>query len=251
MLWLGIDGTNYIHVLYHAKGGPDGVLDAFTARISALESVLQPSALVVCFDRRSFRHSIIEGYKGDRNERPEELTAVLSRAEAAAGSVAQVAAQDGFEADDCLATLATQAMRCGYEAVLATPDKDLRQCLAPGVKLLSKFSVHHGECVNGEWWTEKTLLEKYGLRANQWTSYQALVGDKSDNLPGAAGWGDVTTRKALAACGTLGAMLKKAASVPCTEKQRASLREFAKTAVDVLAVVTLRTDVDAVFDALR
>jgi DNA polymerase-1 len=250
MLYLGIDGTNWVHVLYHAKGGPDGVLDAFLARIAALDAALNPGALLTCFDRPSFRPAIIPAYKGDRDERPEDLGGVLASAEKAAGSVGQVAFQDGFEADDCLATLAAHGVRCGYQVVLATPDKDLRQCLAPGVRLLTKFRVERGECTAGEWWTEKTLLEKHGLRPDQWTSFQALVGN-NDNLPSAMGWGPKAAEKALEACGSLGAMLAKPDSVPCTDKQRASLREFGRIAVDVLAVVTMRTDVDAVFDALR
>ena len=100
MLWLGIDGTNWVHMLYHAKGGPDGVLDAFLARIAALDAALNPGALLTCFDRPSFRPAIIPAYKGDRDERPEDLGGVLASAEKAAGSVGQVAFQDGFEADD-------------------------------------------------------------------------------------------------------------------------------------------------------
>jgi DNA polymerase-1 len=248
--WLGIDATNWVHVLWHAQGGRR-VVPAVVERATALIERLDPQYAIACFDRRSFRHDIVPDYKAGRPDRPPELDAALEDAERELGDVCQIAAQDGFEADDGLATLALQGRRCEKRVILASPDKDLFQCLGGGVLILRKFVLSRGQVGDGEWFREADLWEKHGLLPTQWPDYQALSGDRGDSIGGCAGWGPVTTKAALQKCGTLGNMLNDPWKVPCSGKQRNSLITFGKRASDVLALVTLRTDCEAVFDALR
>lgn len=247
---LGIDGTNWVHVLWHAKSGRD-VVASFVARCQALLDALDPRAAVVCFDRRSFRHDLLAGYKASRKPREESLTVALRDCEAAAAELATVAAQDGFEADDGLATLAWITRQHAEPCVIASPDKDLRQCLFSGVKLLRNFRVRDGKPADGEWYTADTLFDAYGLDASQWVDYQMLVGDRCDGIEGCKGWGEKTAIAALERCKSIEEMFEKPWSVPCTDKQRGALIQFRQRSDVVRQLVTLRTDCEAVFDALR
>lgn len=247
---LGIDGTNWVHVLWHAKGGRD-VVGAFVGRCQALLDALEPRAAVCCFDRRSFRHDIFEGYKASRKPRDESLTAALRECETAAAELMTVAAEEGFEADDGLATLAHVARQQAEACVIASPDKDLRQCLADGVKLLRNFRVSDGKPVDGEWYTSYSLFDAYGLEAAQWVDYQMLVGDRGDGIEGCKGWGEKTAIAALERCKSIEEMFRNPWLAPCTDRQRGALIEFRKRAAVVRQLVTLLTDCEAVFDAMR
>jgi len=123
--------------------------------------------------------------------------------------------------------------------------------LAGRVRLLRNFSVRDGRPVNGDWYTQMALFDEFGLDARQWIDYQMLIGDRGDSIDGCKGWGEKTAAAALARCKSLEAMFSSPWTVPCTDRQRGQLIEFRKRADLVRRLVTLRTDVDAVWDALR
>jgi 5'-3' exonuclease len=248
---LAIDGTNWIHQLWHVSADGRGVLDAFLAWIAAVAEHVRPAATVICFDRRSFRHDLLPAYKSGRSEKPLALTVILQEAPAACAQLGTVAEQDGYEADDCLATIA-QVGRVQDRVVIASPDKDLRQCLVDErVTILRKFGTRKGKLSSPEWFTAAVLRKKYGLEPKQWTSYQALCGDPGDGIAGCDGWGDITSRKALEIGGTLAGCLAGHWKLPITERQRTALLAFQPRAAMTLDLVTLRTDVAAAVDALR
>jgi DNA polymerase-1 len=265
MIWLGVDGTNLIHALWHAMGSHrtvDGILAAFGKRIEALadpDNEIQPSVVLVCFDRRSFRHGILAGYKGNRPAKDDDLQRALELAPAAIADRWQPVYQDGYEADDLLATLATAAVASGHKCVICSPDKDLWQCLVPGrVSILRRFETSAGEITSQEWFTHANLEAwpkntPYGLKAWQWAEFQALVGESGDNVPGCPGWGEKTAGRALANAGDLAAMLRDPWAVKCTSKQLVQLQNWAKSPSGMRVVmdcVRLRTDVAAIKDAL-
>jgi 5'-3' exonuclease len=247
---IGIDGTNWVHVLWHATGGR-GVVASVVDRARALIDKLQPAAAVACFDRRSFRHGLVDGYKSDRKPRPAGLTEDLAAAETALGTLCTIAAEDGYEADDALATLAWYGKTAGVPVTLATPDKDLRQCLGGGCRILRSFVLRQGEATEGDWFTEMRLFDEYGLQASQWAEYQMLVGDRGDAVIGCPGWGEKTAAKALIKCKTLAECWRNPWAVPCTDKQRDALVKWKPQADLVRQLVTLRTDCQAVWDAMR
>ena len=86
---------------------------------------------MACFDRRSFRHDLYPLYKAHRKPKPAGLQAVLDEGPAAVASIAVPCAVDGYEADDCLATVARDAIAAGSRAVIASPDKDLTSASFP------------------------------------------------------------------------------------------------------------------------
>lgn len=248
---LGIDATNWIHQLWHAQGG-NQVCAAAVRRAKALIDALSPSAVVACFDRCSFRHDLVTGYKAGRQEKPAELLAQLAAAEEAFGAVATIAAEDGYEADDLLATLAAWGRQSNEPVVLCSPDKDLRQCLDGPVKLLRKFAVENHRPVHGEWYLARNLLEDYGLEPAQWVDYQSLVGDRSDAIAGCPGWGDKTAAAALRMHRGVEAMAELD-WITVGEKKLAALKRWVRGGQYALArqLVTLRTDCAAVWDAMR
>ena len=253
MITLGIDGTNWIHQLWYARGGEgvQAVTGAFLGWLRIVVEHVRPTATVVSFDRRSFRHELSADYKAGRPEKPIGLAAILEQAPALCLDLATIAQQDGYEADDCLATIARLG-RVQGRVVIASPDKDLRQCLVDErVTILRKFSGRGGKISSLEWFTAGMLRKRYGLGPEQWPSYQALVGDAGDGVRGVEGWGEVTARKALAAGGTLAGCLADHWKLPITERQRTALLAFQPCAELTLELVTLRTDVEAVADALR
>ena len=251
-MYLGIDGTNWIHQLWHANAGR-GVLDAVLRRIEALIAEFQPSTTIACFDRRSFRHGLEPTYKSGRGEREPGLDAVLQEAPAKIAELCLVCQEDGYEADDLLATLAWIGRHAGARTVLASPDKDLRQCLVEQrVGILRTFRTEAGKVKDLEWYGAADLRTKYGLEPWQWPDYQALVGDTSDSIKGADGWGEKTAARVLAKMGTLKNCFANPFGCPgITNRQRDSLVKFRARAETVLRLVTLQTDVTAVYDAMR
>ena len=264
MIWLGIDGTNWCHAIWHAMGASrtlDGMLRVFSQRLETLtnpENKIFPTAVLVAFDRRSFRHDLLPEYKAHRAKKDPDLNTFLAAAPAACVPHAHPVYQDGYEADDLLATLAALAVTGGARAILATPDKDLWQCLVAGrVSVLRSFGSAAGKLVDHDWFTATDLgnwpkKEPYHLQPAQWADFQALVGEAGDNVPGCPAWGEKTSARALAKHASIADMLKDPWSVACTPKQLASLQTWAKTKMPtVLDCVRLRTDVPCVRDALR
>jgi len=247
---LALDATNWLHATYHATNGV-GVLDTVKNRIAALSARVQPSTVLAYFDRRSFRHELYPGYKANRPSKPARLIEILQDAEEALFSHAELVWQNGFEADDCLATTARIGLERGERVILATGDKDVRQCLVDGqVTQLRGFKTDHGRTCDEKWCTAATLRDEYGLSPAQWPSFQALYGDTGDNLPGAKGFGQKTTLACLAKCANVGECLANPWALPLSDRLRQNLAAFKAEAETMLRLVTLRTDVAKVEAAL-
>jgi DNA polymerase I len=249
---LGIDATNWVHSLWHAQRGK-GVITALLQRIECLITAIRPRHVVCCFDRRSFRHDRYPAYKATRKEKDCTLVQDLADAPAAVMDLATIATEDGYEADDCLASLAALGQRLGEKVVLASPDKDLLQCLVDGqVTILRSFvRCSDGSFKEPVWQMADWLREKTKFSPQQWPDYQALCGDSGDNVPGCPGWGEVTSLAALQPAGSLAECFRNPWSLPITPRQQASLLKFRGQAELMLELVTLRTDVSAVVDAIR
>jgi DNA polymerase-1 len=268
-MMLAIDGTNWVHALWHAMQGAStaDVLSVFRRRIGTVAKHSGAAVVLVAFDRRSFRHDLLAGYKAQRAAKEPALEQLLAAAPEEAAKVGLPVYQDGYEADDLLATAAAIAVSRGDRSILCSPDKDLWQCLAAKqVSCLLKVKIDSGEIKDATWWTEAQLYdypdnpaaakrkEPYRLRPWQWAEYQALVGESGDNVPGCPKWGPETSGAALQKFGSIEAMLRKPWEIPCTNPQRTTLQNWAKSPTGMavtLQCVRLRTDCAAVWDALR
>jgi len=124
-IW-AVDGTNWIHADWFASR--KHAVHNFRERLRVVQAQFRPERLIVAFDRHSFRHDLCDSYKSQRPEKPPDLLDVLVDAEYAVRDLElDVAAHDGFEADDVLSSIAYAAVHCDCprKVVLASGDKDL------------------------------------------------------------------------------------------------------------------------------
>ncbi|MEV3873584.1 DNA polymerase I [Streptomyces sp. NPDC049906] len=153
-----------------------------------------PTHFAVAFDvsRRTWRSAEYADYKANRSKTPDEFRGQVELiGELLDAMHAERFAVDGFEADDVIATLATQAEAEGFEVLIVTGDRDSFQLVSDhttvlyptkGVSELTRF-------------TPEKVQEKYGLTPAQYPDFAALRGDPSDNLPGIPGVGEKTAAK--------------------------------------------------------
>ena len=208
----------------------------------------QPDYLAIVFDKgMSQREELYPEYKATREKMPDELAASLPRIlELVEGFHDEAVAVEGFEADDVIGTLAVKARDAGLEAVIVSGDKDLYQLVGPGIHLLNP-GRGGPTGVEAEWVDETNAHEKFGIPPEQITDYLALVGDSSDNVPGAPGIGPKTAVKLLQEHGGLEEILARAPEMTA-KRARESLTENADLVRLSKRLVTLQTDVPVELD---
>ena len=178
----------------------------FTAMLINLLRDEQPSHIAAAFDvsRKTFRVDKYPEYKAGRSATPDEFRGQIDiTKEVLVALGITVLAEAGFEADDLIATLATQAEDEGYRVLVVTGDRDALQLVSDdvtvlyprkGVSELTRF-------------TPEAVVEKYGLTPRQYPDFAALRGDPSDNLPGIPGVGEKTASKWIVEYGSLQALV--------------------------------------------
>lgn len=208
----------------------------------------RPDYLAIVFDKgMSKREEMYPEYKATREKMPDELAASLPRiremVEAFHDPVVEV---DGYEADDVIGTLALQAREAGLEAVIVSGDKDLYQLVGPGVFLLNP-GRGGPTGVAPEWVDESNAGDKFGIPPERIPDYLALIGDSSDNVPGAPGVGPKTAVKLLTDFEDLEDILAHASELS-GKRARESLTENADLVRLSKQLVTIQTDVPIELD---
>ncbi|HNM13030.1 MAG TPA: DNA polymerase I, partial [Mycobacterium sp.] len=184
----------------------------FTAMLINLLRDESPSHIAAAFDvsRQTFRVDKYPEYKAGRSATPDEFRGQIDITKEVLNALGiTVLAEPGYEADDLIATLATQGEQAGYRVLVVTGDRDALQLVSPdvtvlyprkGVSELTRF-------------TPDAVLEKYGLTPAQYPDFAALRGDPSDNLPGIPGVGEKTATKWIAEFGSLQALVDNVEAV--------------------------------------
>jgi DNA polymerase-1 len=174
----------------------------FTAMLINLLRDEAPTHIAAAFDvsRQTFRAERFPEYKATRSATPDEFRGQIDITKEVLNALGiTVLAEPGFEADDIIATLATQADEAGYRVLVVTGDRDSLQLVnaditvlypIKGVSTLTRF-------------TPDAVVEKYGLTPEQYPDFAALRGDPSDNLPGIPGVGEKTAAKWIVEYGSL------------------------------------------------
>src|SRR5664280_730444 len=186
-----------------SAGVVTNAVHGFASMVVNLVRDHRPVGLAVAFDLPggTFRDDIVDDYKGGRAETPPDLPPQFDMIRSLLGSLAiPVVDAEGFEADDVLATLASEARDRGHPVIIVTGDRDSYQLVEdPYIRVLynrrgvSDYSLYD----------EAGIEERTGVEPAKYPLLASLRGDPSDNLPGVPGVGEKTAAKLINEYGDL------------------------------------------------
>ena len=246
-----VDGSGYIFRAYHAlppiNRKSDGLqLNAVFGFCNMLWKLLRdlkpeerPTHLAVVFDKseKTFRTEMYPDYKAHRPDPPDDLEPQFKYVrEAVHAFDLPCLEQDGFEADDLIATYVREACEAGATATIVSSDKDLMQLVTDGVIM---FDTMKDKKIG-----RAEVIEKFGVPPEKVIEVQALIGDSTDNVPGVPGIGVKTAAQLIGEYGDLETLLFRAPEIK-QEKRRQSLIEHAEEARLSKKLVTLDDHVEA------
>jgi DNA polymerase I len=186
-----------------ASGQVTNAVYGFTAMLINLLKDHTPDQIAVALDRAepTFRHELVSDYKAGRSEAPDILRQQLGLVRQVVETLKiPIVDKAGFEADDVIATLATEARDRGDEVLIVTGDRDAYQLVEdPLVKVLYNMRGVTDYAI----YDEAGIKEKTGVTPADYPQYAALRGDPSDNLPGVPGVGPKTAAKLINTYGDL------------------------------------------------
>jgi DNA polymerase-1 len=195
-----------------ATGQPTNAVYGFASMLANTLRDEAPTHLAVAFDvsRKTWRFDEYPEYKATRSKTPDEFSSQVALiGELLDAMAVSRFAVDGFEADDVIATLATQAEALGYEVLIVTGDRDSFQLVSEHVTVLYP-TKGVSELTR---YTPAKVEEKYGLTPRQYPDFAALRGDPSDNLPGIPGVGEKTAAKWITQFGSFAELCERAEEV--------------------------------------
>jgi len=240
-----IDTFGFLFRSYYAlpplrakNGFPTGLLTGFMNFVSNLGKDFQTDYIIFALDSKgdTFRNDIYPQYKAHRPDVPEDLKAQLPIAIQWIEQMGfSTAAQVGYEADDVIASLVKDAKHLDMHVRIVSHDKDLYQLIDDKYDIflfdpIKKVEVRSNYC-----------FEKYGVRPDQFTDYQSLLGDSADNVPGVKGVGAKTAQALIEQFDTLDNIY---ANIDNIEKARwqTLLTDSKELAYISKQLVTLHTD---------
>ncbi len=201
-----IDGHSILNRAFYglpdlttAKGEHTNAVLGFINIMLKILDEEKPNYLAVAFDTHhpTFRHEMFDAYKGTRKGMPEELREqVPLMKEVLKAMKIMVLEKPGFEADDILGSLATQAEKSGNHVSLVSGDRDLLQLASTKIKIRIPKTKKTGTEI--EDYYDKDVIEKYSVTPTQFIDLKGLMGDPSDNIPGVPGVGEKTAAKLMA-----------------------------------------------------
>ena len=239
-----VDGSSYLYRAYHAlpplttsKNQPTGAIKGVISMIKKILIDHPESPLAVVFDAKgkTFRHDMYSEYKANRPPMPEDLVQQIEPIHQIITLMGiKLIMIPGVEADDVIGTLAEQARQKRLDTVISTGDKDMTQLVCKNVSVVNTMS---GELLN-----ESGVLKKFGVEPKYITDYLALIGDKSDNVPGVEKVGPKTAVKWLDEFGDIDGIKSNAESIG--GKVGENLRASLETLDLAHQLVKIKTDVD-------
>ena len=228
----------------NSKGLNTSCIMGFCNTLNEILTKEKPTHIGVAFDHgKTFRHEAFPAYKAQREETPENIKLsvpiIKNILDAYHIPILQV---DGFEADDVIGTLATQAGEKNVETYMLTPDKDYGQLVKDNVYM---YRPRHGG--GYEKLGTKEIEEKYSITSPlQVIDLLALMGDSADNFPGCPGVGEKTAIKLINEFGNVENLIENSSKV------KGKLREKVEGAIEDIKMskflATIRTDVPVALD---
>ena len=238
-----VDGSSYLYRAYHAlpplttsKNQPTGAIKGVISMIKKVLIDHPDSPLAVVFDAKgkTFRHDMYSEYKANRPPMPEDLVQQIEPIHRIISLMGiKLIMIPGVEADDVIGTLAEQARQKKLNTVISTGDKDMTQLVCDNVSVVNTMS--------GELLDENGVMNKFGVGPELITDYLALIGDKSDNVPGVDKVGPKTAVKWLNEYKNIEGIKKNAESIG--GKVGENLRSSIETLDLAHELVKIKTDV--------
>lgn len=226
---LVIDGNSIINRAFYGVRpltNKDGLhTNAIFGMVNIIEKhlhALKPEYAAVAFDLKAptFRHKMYDAYKAGRHATPEELLEQFAPAKEVLRAMGfTIVEKEGYEADDLIGTLAKQGADAGIDSYVLTGDRDSLQLIGDRVTVLLATT---GDTVHFD---RAAFVEHYGVDPTQFVDVKALMGDKSDNIPGVNGIGEKGALKFISEFGNLETLYAELESTDkISEKQKEKLR---------------------------
>jgi DNA polymerase-1 len=194
--------------MYNASGLNTSTIFGFTSTLEEVLSKEKPTHIAVVFDppTPTFRHEMYPEYKAQREETPEEIVKSTPRIKEIIGAYRiPIVQHNRYEADDVAGTLAKEAAQKGFDVYMMTPDKDYAQLVDDRIFMYRPARSGTG----AETLDKAKVCEKYGVKyPEQFIDVLAIMGDKSDNIPGVKGIGEVGATRLIAEFGTVENLLE-------------------------------------------
>lgn len=202
LLFKAFYATSYTgNYMVNHNGIPTNGVYGFARMVEKIISI-NPKYVIVAFDygKKTFRNELLDTYKATRKETPQELVPqfALAREYLTAHNITWYEVE-GYEGDDIIGTLVDFGEKNNLKVSVYTGDKDANQLISSQttiyrtVKGVTELDIYN----------EQTLLDKYGLKPDQFRDFLGLMGDSSDNIPGIKGVGEKTALKLLHQYGTI------------------------------------------------
>lgn len=230
----------------NSKGINTSVPFGFTNTLLEVLQKQKPTHIAVAFDTaaKTFRDEIFKEYKATRQETPEDIRyGIPVCKDIIRGFNIPILEMDGFEADDIIGTISSQACKQGFEVYMMTPDKDFGQLVNDCVFLYKPAYMGNAVDVLGP----KEVCEKWDIEnVDQVVDMLGLQGDTSDNIPGIPGFGPKTAASLLKQYGTVENIVSNAAQLK--GKQKELVTQYGDQAILSKQLARIITDVPIAFD---
>lgn len=246
-----VDGNAMMYRAFHAMpslmtkdGEPINAVHGFVSMFLKIIQDLNPESFVVAFDEKekTFRQIELPTYQAQRPPMPEELSTQFDKArDFLKAAKIPVYSAKGYEADDVIGTIATEAAgkKNNDEVVIVTGDRDILQLVDDKKKIMLYMPI--AGLSNAKLFSEKETFERMGVLPKQIPDYKALVGDASDNYFGVPGVGPKTASNLLAKYKTFENIYKNLSDLP--EKLRQKLEQGRDSAQQSYKLATIVEDV--------
>ncbi|MDP6198569.1 MAG: 5'-3' exonuclease H3TH domain-containing protein, partial [Porticoccaceae bacterium] len=246
-----VDGSSYLYRAFHAlppltnsKGKPTGAVKGVINMMRRLQKDYPESTHVVVFDAKgkTFRDEMYADYKANRPPMPDDLRLQIEPIHNIIAAMGMpILIIDGVEADDVIGTLAAQATTMARPVVISTGDKDIAQMVNEHISMENTMTDTVMDRAG--------VIEKFGIPPELIIDYLALLGDKSDNIPGVPGVGEKTALGLLQGIGGLDTIyqnLDKVADLAFrgAKTMAPKLEEYKEQAYLSYKLATIKTDVE-------
>ncbi|CEP79368.1 DNA polymerase I [Paraclostridium sordellii] len=251
-----IDGNSIINRAFYAlpdltnkQGLHTNAIYGFTTMLFKIIENYKPTHISVAFDKKAptFRHLEYKEYKAGRKKMPDELREQIEPLKNLLDAFKINRLElEGYEADDIIGTVSLKAEKEGYKVFIVTGDKDAIQLASKTTTtLITKKGV--GEVDEFDF---DEVMKKYEMTPNQFIDLKGLMGDKSDNIPGVPGIGEVTGIKLIKEFGSIENIIENVDSIKGSSRKKIEEHKDLAIMSKRLATIIRDAPIDITIDDL-